>query len=294
MAEGLEERSDLTVEETPAPPQPRAYSYARHALIVRITHWINVITLCVLLMSGLQIFNAHPHLYWGLSSYTAAPAILDITSENDAHGVPRGVTRIFGHPFNTTGVLGLSQEDGAASSRGFPAWITIPSELWLSMGRSWHLFFAWVLVINGTLYLAYSVFWRHLSRDLIPTWTDWRSIGRSVLDHVRFRHPVGEAATRYNILQKLAYLSVIFGLLPLMVLTGLAMSPRMDSLYPGWVDVLGGRQSARTLHFLFAWTLVLFVLVHVFEVIISGLWNNVRSMITGRYAVKAAVHPPGS
>jgi thiosulfate reductase cytochrome b subunit len=102
---------------------------------------------------------------------------------------------------------------------------------------------------------------------------------------VRFRHPTGAAAARYNVLQKLTYLAVIFVLLPVMILTGWAMSPRLDTALPGWVDFIGGRQSARTLHFVVAWTLVLFVLVHVFEVLISGVWNNLRSMITGRYRV---------
>jgi thiosulfate reductase cytochrome b subunit len=144
------------------------------------------------------------------------------------------------------------------------------------------------LVINGCVYLTFSFLSRHVARDLLPTPLDWRSIGRSILDHVRFRHPSGAAAARYNVLQKLTYLAVIFILLPLMVLTGWAMSPRLDSMLPGWVDVIGGRQSARTLHFVVAWTLVLFVLIHVFEVLISGLWNNLRSMITGRYEI-----PPG-
>lgn len=126
-------------------------------------------------------------------------------------------------------------------------------------------------------------FSRHLAGDLLPTRPDLRSIGRSILDHLRFRHPTGAAAARYNVLQKLTYLAVIFVLLPLMVLTGCAMSPRLDTLQPGWVDLIGGRQAARTLHFVVAWTLVLFVLVHVFEVLISGVWNNLRSMITGRY-----------
>jgi thiosulfate reductase cytochrome b subunit len=126
---------------------------------------------------------------------------------------------------------------------------------------------------------------RHLAHDLVPTRQDWRSIGRSLLDHLRFRHPSGEAAKHYNVLQKLTYLLVIFGLLPFMILMGLAMSPTIDSLWPGWIDVFGGRQSARTLHFLTALLIVLFVFVHVFEVIISGVWNNLRSMISGRYEI---------
>ena len=115
---------------------------------------------------------------------------------------------------------------------------------------------------------------------------DWRGIGRSIRDHILFRHPQGEDAKRYNVLQKLAYLTVIFVLLPGIIVAGWAMSPWLNSILPGWVDVLGGRQSARTLHFILAWLLVAFVMIHVFEVIVSGLWNHLRSMITGNYRIK--------
>jgi thiosulfate reductase cytochrome b subunit len=154
------------------------------------------------------------------------------------------------------------------------------------MGRRWHFFFAWVFVINGLVYVALTAWSRHLSRDLVPHKQDLRSIGRSIKDHLLLRHPQGEAARHYNVLQKLAYLIVIFGLLPLVVLMGIALSPMMNSVWPGWVDIVGGRQSARTLHFVAAWLLVLFVLIHVFEVIVSGVWNNLRSMFTGRYQIR--------
>jgi thiosulfate reductase cytochrome b subunit len=194
---------------------------------------------------------------------------------------------MFGREYDTTGVLGASKgSNGQLARRGFPSWLTIPDNQWLSMARRWHLFLAWIFVINGIAYVAYSTASRHLARDLTPTPKDWRSFGQSIKDHLRFRHPSGEAAKHYNILQKLAYLIVIFVLLPLIILMGWAMSPWLDSLFPGWVDVFGGRQSARTIHFITAWALVAFVLIHVFEVIISGLWNNMRSMISGRYRVE--------
>ncbi|MEO8508835.1 MAG: cytochrome b/b6 domain-containing protein [Betaproteobacteria bacterium] len=126
---------------------------------------------------------------------------------------------------------------------------------------------------------------RHLARDLAPSREDWKGIGESIRDHLRFRHPMGEASKRYNVLQKLAYLVVIFVMLPLIILMGFGLSPWLNSLAAGWVDVVGGRQSARSIHFIVAWLLVGFVAIHVFEVIISGLWNNLRSMITGRYRV---------
>ena len=268
----------------------RRYRYVRHSWPVRAMHWINVIALVILLMSGLQIFNAHPALYWGKSSYTGRPPMLHLYAEQAADGSSIGVTQFFGRQFRTTGVLGLSKDpDGELTERGFPSWLTIPGPQWLAMGRRWHFFFAWIFVINGALYVGYSIWSRHLSNDLEPTRHDWRSIGRSIVDHLHFRHPEGEEAKRYNVLQKLTYLAVIFGLLPFMVLTGIAMSPRMDTLLPGWVDLFGGRQSARTLHFITANLILLFVLIHVFEALISGFWNNLRSMITGRYEIREPV-----
>jgi len=260
--------------------------YYRHTLPVRIMHWVNVLALTVLLMSGLNIFNAHPRLYWGKSSYNGAPPVLEIEALDVGEGLQVGVTRVFGHEFDTTGFLGVSKNrDGQLAVRAFPWWLTIPDNQWLAMARRWHLFFAWVFVINGLCYVAYSAASRHLGRDLAPTSSDLRSIGQSIVDHLKFKHPTGEAAKRYNVLQKLAYLVVIFVLLPLIILMGMAMSPWLDSLWPGWIDVFGGRQAARTIHFIAAWLLVAFVLIHVFEVVVSGLWNHLRSMITGRFRI---------
>lgn len=269
----------------------RAGGYQRHTWPVRLMHWINVLAFVLLLLSGLQIFNAHPALYWGKSSYNGRPPIVQMGARMDAQGNPVGVTRIFGHEFNTTGVLGLSAGmDGQPTERGFPAWLTLPSQQWLAMARRWHFFFAWVLVVNGFAYLTYTLASRHLVRDLMPTRADWRSIGQSIKDHLLLRHAQGEAARRYNILQKLAYLGVIFVLFPLLILMGWGMSPGLDALLPGWIDVVGGRQSARTIHFVVAWLLVGFVFIHVFEVIVSGFWNNLRSMISGRYRIADEKH----
>ena len=271
-----------------APPRPRTVAtlYYRHTLPVRIMHWINVLALTVLLMSGLNIFNAHPSLNWGKSSYTGTPAVLEIGAIEDAAGKSTGITRVFGHEFVTTGFLGVSKNRGGELvERAFPWWLTIPDNQWLSMARRWHLFFAWVFVINGLCYVGYSMASRHLARDIAPTQPELRAIGQSIIDHVKFKHPTGEAAKRYNVLQKLAYLSVIFVLLPLIIVMGFAMSPSLDALWPGWIDVVGGRQSARTIHFIVAWLLVAFVLIHVFEVIVSGFWNHMRSMLTGRYRI---------
>ena len=271
-----------------APPLEAAAAVAaprriyRHTLAVRLMHWINVACLTILLGSGLNIFNAHPALYWGDDS--SGRPWLSIRAENTPAG-PVGKTRIAGADFDTSGVLGLSKVDGRPTARGCPSWATIPGPQWLAMARRWHLFFAWLFVINGIAYVLYTIFSRHLVRDLVPTRGELKNIGRSIVDHLKLRHPTGDAALRYNVLQSLAYLVVIFGLLPLVVIAGLAMSPRLDAVFTGWVDLLGGRQSARTLHFLAAFGLVLFVVVHVAEVFVAGVWNEMRSMVTGWYTI---------
>jgi thiosulfate reductase cytochrome b subunit len=270
-------------------PQPVRQSVYRHRLPVRIMHWTNVLSFFLMLMSGLGIFNAHPKLYWGRDSQFDAP-LLAIGAEPGPQGEPRGVTRIGAHRFNTDGVLGASRvkDDARPSVRAFPSWATIPGRQSLATARNWHLFFAWVFVLNGLAYVAYTIGSGHLRRDLVPTGPELRGIGASLKDHLRLRHPHGEAARRYNVLQNLVYLGVIFVVLPLIVVAGLGMSPRIDTLFGGWVDLLGGRQSARTLHFVAACLLVAFVVVHVFEVIVTGLWNNLRSMITGYYRLPGA------
>jgi thiosulfate reductase cytochrome b subunit len=256
----------------------------RHRLPVRLMHWINVLCLVILLGSGLQIFNAHPALYWGRDSRDST-RVLQIATR-DVAGQARGVTRIGGAEFDTSGVLGTSRgPDGGVVARAFPSWATIPGPQWLAMARLWHFFFAWLFVANGVAYVAWTVFSGHLRRDLVPTRPEWRGIGRSLRDHLLLRHPHGEEARRYNVLQNIAYLSIVFGVLPLIVVGGWAMSPMMDAFAPGWVDLLGGRQAARTLHFIAALLLVAFVLVHVFEVIVTGLVNNLRSMVTGYWRI---------
>ena len=269
----------------------------RHRLPIRLMHWTNVICLTILFMSGLHIFNAHPTLNWGASSYTGRPAILEISAEESDDSdeeaatpagkpVTRGLLTIAGHQFDTTGLLGArTTKEGRIDTNAFPLWATIPGHYSLAEGRLWHFFFAWLFVINGMVYLLYSFLSGHVRRDLAPTAPELRDIGTSIKDHLKFKHPTGTAATRYNVLQKLAYLVVIFVLLPLIILMGMAMSPGLDALLTGWVDLFGGRQSARTIHFIVAWMLVAFVLIHVFEVIISGLFNHLRSMITGYYRI---------
>jgi thiosulfate reductase cytochrome b subunit len=266
----------------------------RHPLVVRLTHWLNVICLAVLLMSGLQIFNAHPALYWGEQSDFESP-LLAMTAQEGGIDQPVGVTSLFGYSVRTTGALGVSSgPDGAPVARGFPGWMTLPSGQDLASGRRGHFLFAWFFVLNGFVYLLYGVITRHTWRKLLPSWAEMSGISHSVADHLRLRFPRGEEARHYNVLQKLTYLAVIFIVLPVLILAGLTMSPGMNAAFPDLVTLFGGRQSARTLHFVAAGALVLFIVVHVVLVLVSGAWNNMRSMLTGWYAIatKESRHEP--
>jgi thiosulfate reductase cytochrome b subunit len=263
----------------------------RHTAATRITHWINVLALSFLLMSGLQIFNAHPALYWGMKSVFAHPW-LSMDAMEQA-GKPVGVTTIAGHHFTTTGLFGWSGK-GEGEARGFPAWLTVPTYRDLADGRRWHFFFAWLFVLNGLSYLILGLVQRHIQRDLWPK--GWQlkpaHVWHEIVTHAQLKFPKGEEARTYNILQKGAYLAVILVLLPLMLATGLTMSPGFDSAAPWLLDLFGGRQSARSIHFITANLIVLFVLVHLVMVVASGTWNNIRSMITGRYAIETETPAP--
>ena len=259
----------------------------RHTGAVRVTHWVNVVCLLVLLMSGLQVFNAHPALYLGSKSTFDDPVMAMRPMQHGDQVM--GITTILGWNFNTTGVFGLAyDQDGTSQIRGFPWAVTLPGFRALALGRRWHFFFAWAFVINGLIYLIYSLVSGHIARDLAPTAREIKNIGSSLWEHLRLKFPQGEEAKRYNVLQKLAYLFVALVLLPLMLATGLAMSPGMDAGYPFLLEIFGGRQSARTIHFITASGIVLFVVVHLVMVLISGVWNNLRSMITGHYEIEPA------
>jgi Ni/Fe-hydrogenase b-type cytochrome subunit len=223
----------------------------RHRLPTRIWHWVNALTVFVMLMSGLMIFNAHPRLYWGQYGANFDHAWLEF------------------------------------SSRPFPGWATIPSTYNLAAARRWHLAFAWVLVAGLVLFLLVSLWNRHVQRDLAPRAGELapRHVWDDIRDHARLRFPRGDAALRYNVLQKISYAAVIFLLIPLMVLSGLAMSPALDAAWPWLLDLFGGRQSARSIHFLCAMALLAFIVVHLLMVLLAGPINEVRSMITGRFRV---------
>ena len=261
--------------------RPPVEMIRRHSLATRLTHWTNVLAVLVLLMSGLQIFNAHPALYWGEASRFTDPWVAMVATEKGGDFV--GLTRIGDAVFDTTGVLGFSGE-----VRGFPAWATLPSYRSLADGRRWHFFFAWVFVINLAIYLVAGLLSGHVRRDLLPDrdQVGARHVLREIANHARLRFPRGAEARRYNLIQKLTYLVVIFVLLPMMLLTGLSMSPAFGSVGYGLIELLGGRQSARTLHFLSASLIALFVIVHLAMVVAAGAWNNIRAMLTGRFAIR--------
>lgn len=258
----------------------------RHALVTRITHWINLLAIMMLLMSGLQIFNAHPALYWGQKATFAQPWLSMTAEDRGTRSV--GITQLGDLKFETTGLFGYSGKVGAREPRGFPSWATIPSYRALVDGRHWHFFFAWLFVLNGLVYLSGNLINGHLRRDLLPT-PDQLSpshIWHEIKTHAQLKFPKGEDARRYNVIQKATYLAVIGIILPLMVMTGLTMSPGVDAGQPWLVALFGGRQSARTLHFICASLVTAFIVVHVILVLVSGVFNNLRSMITGKYAIE--------
>lgn len=254
----------------------------RHRLSTRLWHWTNVVTFVIMLMSGLMIFNAHPRLYWG--AYGANPdyAWLQI----GATQANTGFVRVGNLTVDTTGVLGRwTDSGGQVRNRAFPSWATLPQTYNLALARRWHLTFAWVFAVGLAAYLIRSLANRHLQRDLLPTSDEVRPshIWADIKHHAKLQFPTGVAALRYNVLQKFAYLSVLIALIPGMILTGFTMSPGLNAAMPWLLDLFGGRQSARSLHFIFAFGLVGFIVIHLAMVVLAGPLNEVRSMITGRY-----------
>jgi len=257
----------------------------RHGLFLRLTHWLNAAILVFMLMSGLQIFNAHPALYFGAQSDFAHPA-LSMTGITNANGELRGITQIGRWQLDTTGLFGASNVDGTRVARGFPSWATIPGTQWLALGRRYHFFFAWFFVANGLMFALWGILSGHFRKDLIPTAHDVTALPREIADHARLKFAHDARARHYNALQKLTYFIVLFVIAPLIVATGLTMSPTLDSAFPFLPWLFGGRQTARTIHFIAAFSLLAFFVVHLVMVVLSGTLNNLRSMITGRYAIE--------
>lgn len=227
----------------------------RHKVATRLWHWVSAISVIILLGSGLMILNAHPHLYWG--RYGA----------NFDHAWFR---------------LGWVFEGGRV-----PGWLTIPQSYDLAIARRWHLFFALVLGVSLLAFMVASLVNRHFQRDLRVRARELKpaTLLHDLREHLalRFHDPADPRA--YNVFQKLSYVAVIFVGLPLIILTGLAMSPGLNAAWPWLLDLFGGRQSARSIHFIVASALAAFTIVHLTLVILAGPLNEVRSMITGRWRV---------
>ncbi len=237
---------------TEQPPPRGGELVRRHSLVTRLWHWTNAVTLAVMLMSGLMIFNAHPRLYWGHYGANADPAWLEL---------------------------------GSDAELAFPGWITIPSTYSLADARLWHMAFAWLLVLALAGYLLWALMSGHLKRQIAPRLAELSParLWHEIKQHAQLRFPTGAAALSYNVLQRIAYAGVLFVLLPVVILTGMTMSPGLNSAFP-WLDVMfAGRQSARSIHFICAAGLVAFFAVHIIMVVLAGPFNEVRAMISGWY-----------
>lgn len=254
----------------------------RHNRITRLTHWINALALVILFMSGLQIFNAYPHLHWG-SKAEPEEAFFSIIATNE-EGEIRGFVQFYGWSAETTGILGVQNTDRGPSPRAFPSWLTVPGYFWLAGGRRWHFFFAWIFVLNGLLYIVHNMIRGPLRRFLF-TPTDLLRLPLMVLYYLRLRRESPQVED-YNPLQKLAYTLVVFLFTPLIILSGLALSPQMDAAFNWLPAMFGGRQGARTFHFLATFLFFLFTFGHVLMVLAKGPINNMRSIITGWYTKK--------
>jgi Ni/Fe-hydrogenase b-type cytochrome subunit len=256
----------------------------RHNFITRFTHWMDAVALIILFMSGLQIFNAFPQLHWG-NKAEPEEAFFSITATND-NGEIRGTTDLFGVKFDTTGILGVQNTEMGPSPRGFPSWATIPGYFWLAGGRRWHFFFGWLFVLNGLLYFLFNFVNGHM-RKFLFTPRDAARVPAMILYYLHLRRESPQDS-EYNPLQKMAYTSVFLILAPLVLLTGLAMSPQLNVAFNWLPAVFGGRQSARSIHFILAFAFLLFTFGHVFMVLTTGCFNNMRSMVTGWYREKLA------
>jgi len=229
----------------------------RHSALVRVTHWI--ITLCffILLVTGIEILISHPRFYWGETGNILTAPLFQLPIPSSRALVPTGYGYV------------LPDENG-----------------W---SRALHFQAAWLVVLTGLLYAICGLFSGHFRKDLLPSKSDlsWRVLANTIASHLRFQRPSAAEALSYNVLQRLAYLFVIFVLFPLVIWTGLAMSPAFVSAVPASVTLLGGRQSARTIHFFVSLALVFFLLVHLVMVLLAGFWSRTGAMITGRTSTHA-------
>ena len=239
---------DKSGNEAKAEDKPRA----RHSALVRVTHWLSTLAFLALLLSGGEIVLSHPRFYWGETGNVNMRPWLNLHLPSSRDTVPTGYGYV------------LPDANG-----------------W---SRYLHFEAAWLLVATGLLYGIWGFFHGHFRRNVFPAASDlsMKTLGNSALSHLRFERPGAEEAWSYNVLQRLTYLVVIFVLFPLMIWTGLAMSFAFDAAFPAAAALLGGHQTARSLHFLVTILLVLFLLVHVFMIAFAGFVTRMRAMITGR------------
>jgi len=223
----------------------------RHALLVRVTHWLTVLSFFALLVTGVEIIISHPRFYWGETGNVNIRPLFTIPIPSSRSSVPTGYGYV------------LPDQNG-----------------W---SRYLHFQSAWILLGTGLLYAAFGFFAGHFRRNLLPARADLspKRFGISILQHLRFERPSAQEAWSYNVLQRLAYLVVIFLCFPLLIWTGLAMSPAFESLVPS-SSLLGGHQSARTIHFFVTGFLVAFLLIHLLMIVLAGFRNRMRAMISGR------------
>ncbi len=249
----------------------------RHSAVTRMTHWVFFLAFLALVGSGLQIFNAAPYLD---ASDKTDPGRRVLAVRSPAQGA--GTVTIFGKTFTTTGWLGWTGDGmGGQTARAFPGLLTIPGYQDLADGRRWHFFFAWIMLAGGVVYLAWGIR-RPGIRELILRPSDVPKIVPMQLYYLRLRKEP-PAHGKYNPLQKTAYTFVLFILAPLLILTGLALSPGFDAWAPWLVHLFGGRQYARLWHFAAMIALIGFFATHLVLVLTTGLVNHLRSMVTGYY-----------
>ena len=252
----------------------------RHNIAVRATHWMTALAMLVLVMSGLGIFNAAPYLD---ASDQNNPARRVLSIDSDTSGtVPVGTVTILGHTIKTTGVLGYTDDgSGQVAERAFPGWITFPAEQDLAGARRWHFFFGWALLLAGLIYFISGI----LSKDLaliVLRPSDLPKLWPMQAYYLKLRKEPPDHG-KYNPLQKAGYTGLLFVLVPFLIITGAALSPGIDAFAGPLTALLGGRQFARLWHFLAMLALIAFTFGHVFLVVSTGFFNNMRSMLVGTY-----------
>ncbi len=274
----------------PKDPATRQIDY-RHPLPVRVWHWANAAAVVVSLMTGLLIFDIHPHLYWGETGQKGVGAFVSLSGTHLDRDVPETELQIGSRHWNVTGRLGSVIDDGFGGKYLLAA--SAPADWEFGATRGWHFAFAWFFGLSLPLYGLYLLASGRLTGMLLPTRGDLapRNILNELWRHLLLRRPRGESARHYNLLQKVSYLIVILVLLPGLIVSGLAMSNAVTAVFPGLVALFGGHQSARSVHFIAAMLLVLFILVHVFQVFVAGFLNMMRSMITGRVIIEREDSP---